>query len=438
MISIAHYLPLIGPYILAQKKLEKEGKTKFKLNGVYSFPRFKDNEQHIEPNHPDIKLTYFDDDESKLITQDSNLEPWYDLIKKYNIQKSNIITGVPICSGLSMLNSNNKKGDKARGADAVQNNWMFSAVKFYLATDSDVLVIENAPALATSTGLPFVNRIISLIKETGFNRTVQLIKTTTCNHGIPQERKRTFLYIHKGEGFVHFKNKIHEDITLEQLIEQNPILENDPCAIFTDESEIRNEWLDLISKNKHFIDRFKSSCVDYDDERSQSLWKLILDNVKSNPSILEGYPKLQKMFEHIKKKHAMNMGFWDGSPSIVKGKVNAVISKNRLSTLNPCDDYNSLLTVRHFMHLMGMPSDFNLVNPENTWKHICQNVPVNTAADSILWAIECLNNSNLVKGDWKYTIHNNLNRNIENEITDENLVKIKLTNETQSSIFDLL
>ena len=49
MYSIMHYIPLIGPFVLAQKKLEVEGHN-FKSNGIYSFPCFADNEQHIEFN----------------------------------------------------------------------------------------------------------------------------------------------------------------------------------------------------------------------------------------------------------------------------------------------------------------------------------------------------------------------------------------------------
>jgi hypothetical protein len=95
MISISHYIPLIGPFILAQKKLEENGKN-FILNGIYSFPCFINNEQHIEFNFTDLKVNYFEDENLKeLITQDSNLKPWFEIVSKYCIKKSNIITGVP-------------------------------------------------------------------------------------------------------------------------------------------------------------------------------------------------------------------------------------------------------------------------------------------------------------------------------------------------------
>ena len=39
------------------------------------------------------------------------------------------------------------------------------------------------------------------------------------------------------------------------------------------------------------------------------------------------------------------------------------------------------ITFREAMTIMGMPDDFELLDPEKSSNHICQNVPVQTAAD---------------------------------------------------------
>lgn len=425
-LSITHYIPLIGPFILAQKKLQKENGLNFTLNGVYSFPGFKNNEQHIEFNDPSFVVNYFEDENlGELITQDSNLEPWKKLVEKYDIKKSNIVTGVPPCAGLSMLNSNNSCSDKVRGCDAIQNNWMFSALKFYLATDSDVMVIENAPGLAT-TGLPLVSKMRRILDDNSIDRKLQLIKTSAYHHGIPQNRHRTFLIVHKQKHFIRLKNKKHEYQSLEQFLETVQYKNNDPCFFNTKEYPELSEFLKFIKQHSEFIDEFKAM----PSPKVKPLWKLILPHVEKNPHLLDGFEELTNTFKHIQRKKSMNKGFWDGSPTLVKGHVNAVISKNRLSIFNPLDNYQSLLKVRHFMHLMGIPIEFDLKDPTNTWKHITQNVPVNAAADAILWAIECLDSkSETIQYKDDFIIQDNSKGDIYNTIYNSHKSKINMSNE---------
>ena len=42
MTSISHFIPLIGPFILAQKQLEEKNHN-FKLNLIYSFQGYNNN-----------------------------------------------------------------------------------------------------------------------------------------------------------------------------------------------------------------------------------------------------------------------------------------------------------------------------------------------------------------------------------------------------------
>ncbi len=436
-ITFLHFLPLIGPFILAQKKLEKEGLL-LESKGIYSFPDFKNNEQHITHNDSSLKINYFEnEDYEKLITRDSSLEDWVDLVKKHGVPSVNILTGLPICSGLSMLNSNNNSCSdtgKARGCDAIQNNWMFSVLKLYLATNSDVMVIENAPGLAT-VGLPLLNRMKTIINDNGFNRKIQLVKTSTFHHGIPQNRIRTFVIIHKNENYIRLNNKIHPYLTLEEYLSSMPYKDNDPCYFNTKEYPELSEFMRFIKEHPEFIEEFKRM----PSPKVKPLWKLILPHVEKNPDLLNGYEELSNTFKHIMKKKSMDKGFWDGSPTLVKGHVNAVISKNRLAMFNPLDNYQSLFKIRHFMHLMGLPIDFDLKDPERSWKHITQNVPVNTAADSLLWAIECLNNENEIINesvDDQFIICDNSKGNVYNTILDSSYKKIQL--EQENSIIDMM
>ena len=429
MYSIMHYIPLIGPFVLAQKKLEVEGHN-FKSNGIYSFPCFADNEQHIEFNDSSKKVTYFEEECESLVNRSSDLQPWTDVIEKYSVPVSDIVTGVPPCAGLSMLNSSNSCSSKSRGADAVQNNWIFSALKFYLASDSNVLVLENAPGLATQ-GLSMIYEMEKIIKDNGLERKIQLVKTSTFHHGIPQNRSRTFLIIHKNKNYIRFKNKGHIYQSLEEFLNTASYKKDDPCFFNTDQSKGTKAFLELIENNPEIIEKFKAingPCV-------KSSWKLFLPEIEKNPDMIKDYEAISKQYEHIKRKKAMGLGFWDGSPSFAKGHVNAVISKNKLTTFNPTDNYKSLLTVRHFMHLMGIPIDFDLSIPEKNWKHITQNVPVPTAADAILWACECLDGGEEMEFDLPFILNDNMKGDLYNTIMDPNMGK--LSPKLEKDIFEL-
>ena len=49
------------------------------------------------------------------------------------------------------------------------------------------------------------------------------------------------------------------------------------------------------------------------------------------------------------------------------------------------------LTVRECMAIMDLPSDFELLDPKSNLNHVCQNVPVSTAADMAHEVSEALN-----------------------------------------------
>jgi hypothetical protein len=58
------------------------------------------------------------------------------------------------------------------------------------------------------------------------------------------------------------------------------------------------------------------------------------------------------------------------------------------------------------MTIMGLPSDFELLNPKKSANHICQNVPVQTATDMAEETKKYLNNE-LVLVDTDYVLQYN-------------------------------
>ena len=90
-----------------------------------------------------------------------------------------------------------------------------------------------------------------------------------------------------------------------------------------------------------------------------------------------------EVLEGFKNKLKLGLGYWDESVKFMGTSFSAVISKNITSAVHPTED--RYFNVRELLHLMGMPHDFELVNPQQNINHLCQNVPVNTSKD---WADE--------------------------------------------------
>ena len=64
------------------------------------------------------------------------------------------------------------------------------------------------------------------------------------------------------------------------------------------------------------------------------------------------------ILDHIKKKLAMGLGYWDDSIKFMGDSFTAVIKKNLVSAIHPSQD--RFLSVRETLHLMGFPHDFEI------------------------------------------------------------------------------
>jgi site-specific DNA-cytosine methylase len=91
-----------------------------------------------------------------------------------------------------------------------------------------------------------------------------------------------------------------------------------------------------------------------------------------------------RALHHIKNKLNQGKGFWDGSVRLGKDHFNAVISKNMHCGAHP--EEKRFISIREYMHLMGLPHDFQLLNKAQI-NHIAQNVPTATARD---WTLEVI------------------------------------------------
>jgi site-specific DNA-cytosine methylase len=64
---------------------------------------------------------------------------------------------------------------------------------------------------------------------------------------------------------------------------------------------------------------------------------------------------------------------------IPKDYIGAFVGHVPTAMIHPKKD--RYLTYRECLNIMGLPQDFNLIDPKKNLNHVCQNVPVSTAKD---------------------------------------------------------
>jgi site-specific DNA-cytosine methylase len=93
----------------------------------------------------------------------------------------------------------------------------------------------------------------------------------------------------------------------------------------------------------------------------------------------EGMDKEARRAQKIYSNLQSGRGFRSFSPIVIKNYTGAFVGLYPHGSIHP--RYDRFLTIREGMDMMGMPADFNLIEPLKQSNHMCQNVPVTTAED---------------------------------------------------------
>jgi len=321
-----------------------------------------------------------------------------------------IVVGVPLCGGLSMLNTS--KDAKVAGSLCEKNkyiSWIFkdAITKF----NAKCVMIENAPALATPRGDVLNKQLQELAAEYGY--AYSIYETSTEYHGIPQKRNRTFAMMWKSEtaplleyfkkempslrGFFKLENDESEDITTDVTDE-----------VFYQYIKYKcNE-----NPRKILIDNKITTCLKY------VLANGLLDEVCDFADMTK-VEKWKHIAHHAKHKYSVGESTWDASVKIYDIKYNAFISKNYKAMLHPTEDRS--LTVNESLAIMGMPADFVLVGGKKRINMVAQNVPVSTAADIVSQFVKYLNNELRDSGS-QYVHQDNHKQMIRKQSSEINLL----------------
>eukprot|EP00092_Neocalanus_flemingeri_P029081 GFUD01031568.1.p1 GENE.GFUD01031568.1~~GFUD01031568.1.p1 ORF type:complete len:712 (-),score=175.54 GFUD01031568.1:182-2119(-) len=302
-------------------------------------------------------------------------------------EEIDFVNSVCPCAGLSMLNVC-RKGQTARGSDAVQNDWMLKSAEFVLSyIKPKVLWGENAPGLFDNPGKELVEKLKVIAHNQNYS--FSLVKTNSELHGLPQRRMRTFYFFWKSPTVPFLEWKETKAPPLAEYLKDIP-----KWATFQDvyvhegrASERFRPYQYVLQKegmtHEEFSKKIGRGTVAKYLERNGLIDDCILwlQTYFPHETFSNSGGKSRThiaVLEHMKNKLSQGLGYWDDSVKFMGTAFTAVISKNIEYAVHPTED--RFFSVRELLHLMGMPHDYQIDHLKNL-NHICQNVPVNTAKD---------------------------------------------------------
>ena len=332
-------------------------------------------------NRPDYILSYdvFKDNEKHLLNYWNNEVPYYVLDKgQTHPHYVDVVSSVCPCAGLSLFSM-------GYGDHNENNQWMIKSAEYVLGEmKPKVFWGENAPALAGKIGTTIRNQLIEIGKKNGY--TMTLYRTKSLLHGVPQVRERTFYFFWKGDKtpLLEYYERPYtriEDVILgvKSNTMMEPINKNKP----TDDPYYRY-LLEVvhggITHRQHFdsLDTSKLA-TRYLDAKS-----LIEDHGHTYLEVGEwmaknGYQREVDKCARMYKKLDDGLNIMRRGTIVPKDRIGAFVGHYPKMLTHPHED--RYINYREALTIMGMPDDFELLNPTHSYNHICQNVPVKTAMD---------------------------------------------------------
>ena len=319
------------------------------------------------------------------------------------LRKADLVVAVPPCNGLSTYTVPNG----VNKALETSNSFIRSILQMAFDAGVKCVIGENAPRLFTPGGRDVADMINGLCSENGYGLSLVRIDPTVC--GLPQRRPRTFFIATKGGARTGLRIEHVSHSTAAQLLRKIPrtaSLQKGVRQYRGDmDADVRDnamfKWANLT-----FEGGLRQRAAKYGGTRSTILKLADLDNLFYSALKYvkrEGDDFWIRKLQHIIGKKKRGLGFWDESPCVIKEIAPSVIQKTVQFCVHPVKD--RWITVREAMTLMGLPHDFELAVGTNSldggsittkYNHICQNVPVNTAAAVIDAVVKTLTST----GNW--------------------------------------
>jgi len=363
----AGIIPLIGGEILASDEAYGQ-----KPEYLMTYGGFEGNEKHL--------LNYYKEHDHNIPYHviDGENAP-----KRY--KKVDVVSSVCPCAGLSSYHN-------SYGEQNPNNQWLVKSTKFVLNEIAPkVLWGENAPALATNVGAFMKKKLMEIGQEAGYNMSIYTTKTLL--HGNPQVRRRSFYFFWKKDVF---KNKVP---VFEYFDKEMPTITD---LLLETKSNFQTETINkrIPSQDdpyyKYLLEEIKGGMTHSDfaaELREDETFARASYNVESeiihhhgkNYAEVSEYMRglgldreADKCMRRYEKLKAGGGVMWRGTVIPIRYIGAFVVHMPHVLT-HPVED--RYINIREAMNIMGLPEDYELLEPEKSINHICQNVPYKTARD---------------------------------------------------------
>jgi site-specific DNA-cytosine methylase len=316
--------------------------------------------------------------------------PYFELDgNQYPSQYVDIVTCLPPCAGLSGANVTKGLvgGKNPRGCNAPSNIHMLNGSEFAMSKiKPKAMIVENAPALYSKSGEEFAERINNLAQQHGY--TMSLIKTTSLNHGIPQERTRSFYFLWKGDK-VPVLNPIKKSYTpFHELLRDEKFAPSEPVS---NKSAPSTDPLWQFIQEKYRGSTKQDILAKVASVRMTSVWNVIYDSgwLEEAARVVKD-EKANRWLNYTLEKKRKGLNIMDGSMKLAWTRSQALMWKSLPMLLHPHED--RWLTISEGLALMGFPDDYarKVQIPTKHSNVICQNVPACTAGDWVKEIAEAL------------------------------------------------
>ena len=346
----AFIVPLIGGQALGQAAAFGS-----RPDYLLSYSPFTSNDSHLVNHYKDVPYI--------LLDQGGKHPHYVDVVG----------TTCP-CAGLSSLSG-------YASSDAAANEWMYTTTTYVLEQIKPMVMWgENAPGFAGKLGKPIVDKLHDIATRNGY--TMSIYRTKSLLHGVPQIRERSFYFFWKGKTvplFNYFDKPLN---TIESVFDG--VSKNASQQVVTNE-KIPSKWdpmyryvleeleggithkdfYNIIEKTDNAMDWLERKGKKY-DEVGQWMRSQGLDRAAERCDRI--FTKLQGEGNIMRRL-----------TTVPKGHIGAFVGHYPNLLTHPTED--RYLTYREAMSIMGLPEDFELLNPSRYLNHVCQNVPVGTATD---------------------------------------------------------
>ena len=355
----ASIIPLIGGMTIAQTQSNQSNP-----DYLMTYTGFQANESHL--------LNYF--------REVKNVDLPYHFVDKNEkpSHRVDIINTTCPCAGLSQLSH-------GFGTHNENNQWMIKSTTYVLEElKPEVMWGENAPGFAGKIGNDIREQLRAIAVKNGYAMSIYVTKSLL--HGTPQVRARSFYFFWKNGKvpLLNYFDRPHtriEDLIrgvksntqMEPINPKTPSKEDPYYRFILEEIYGGITHKTFASEKLEFLNVRSNDVFSFIEQRGYNfdqLGKWMADNNYSRE-----VEKCKYKFDKLSAgKNVMRRG-----TIVPYDYIGAFVSHYPSSLTHPDED--RYITYREAMSIMGLPEDFELLNPKKSANHICQNVPVKTALD---------------------------------------------------------